>query len=213
MKNKGVKNMGATETSNYRRRRKDNLIKVCGNQCNICGYHKTNSALEFHHINAEEKLYGISSNGTCHDLEKDLAEIKKCILVCANCHREIHDKLFSEEELYKYKVYNEDIANQLRENKGQLQNKKMYFCSNCGKEITRYSKSGLCEDCYKKQSRIVERPDRDTLKHLIRTVPFTKIGEQYGVSDKAITKWCKTENLPSRKKDINNFTDEQWELV
>ena len=83
------------DVSNYRRRRKANLIRVLGNRCALCGYDKLQDALEFHHINPENKIYSIASNGTCHDLEKDLTEIKKCILVCANCHRAIHKKLYS----------------------------------------------------------------------------------------------------------------------
>lgn len=199
----------AKDVSNYRRRRKENLIKVCGGKCCLCGYNKTNSALEFHHIDANEKSYGIAVNGTCHDLEKDLAEIQKCILVCANCHREIHDGLYSQEELNKLKIYDESIADQLRQNKM----KKNYFCSKCGKEITRYSKTGLCADCSKKSMRLVTRPTREELKNLIRNIPFTQIGKQYGVSDKAIVKWCKAENLPSTKKEINSLTDAQWTLV
>ena len=66
--------MGSNATSNYRRRRKENLIKVCGAKCNICGYDKVQGALEFHHIQPDKKEYGIAENGTCHDLEADLAE-------------------------------------------------------------------------------------------------------------------------------------------
>ena len=197
---------------NYRRRRKSNLIQVCGGKCCICGYDKTNSALEFHHINPDEKKYGIAQ-GNCHDLEKDLEEVRKCILVCANCHREIHDGLYKEEQLKQLQIYNEEIANKLRQDKLKLQTKTIYTCASCGKEITRYSKSGLCEECVRKASRVVERPTREELKQLIRNKPFTQIGQMYGVSDKAITKWCKKENLPSKKKDINNMNDAQWALV
>ena len=203
----------AKNVTNYRRRRKNNLIQVCGGKCCICGYDKTNSALEFHHINPDEKEYGIAQGGTCHDLEKDLQEVQKCILVCANCHREIHDGLYNERQLKQFQVYNKEIANQLRQFKIDSQTKITYTCASCGKEITRYSKSGLCEECVKKASRIVERPLREELKTLIRNKPFTQIAKMYGVSDKAITKWCKAENLPSRKKDINNISDAQWELV
>ena len=82
--------MGSKATSDFRRRRKKNLITVSGGKCLLCGYNKTNNALEFHHIDETQKSYAISANGTCHDLEKDLNEVKKCILVCSNCHREIH---------------------------------------------------------------------------------------------------------------------------
>lgn len=203
----------AKNVTNYRRRRKNNLIQICGGKCCICGYNKTNSALEFHHIDPKEKEYGIAQGGTCHDLEKDLQEIQKCILVCANCHREIHDGLYNEEQLKSLQVYNKEIANQLRQDKINLQTKTIHICTSCGREISRYSKSGLCEKCVRKTSRIVERPSREELKDLIRNKPFTQIGKIYGVSDKAIVKWCKIENLPSRKKDINNISDAQWTLV
>lgn len=48
---------------------------------------------------------------------------------------------------------------------------------------------------------------------MIRTIPFVKIAERYGVSDKSIVKWCKAENLPSKKKDINSFSDSEWEKI
>lgn len=83
------------KVSEFRRRRKLNLIHVCGDKCNLCGYNRVINSLEFHHINPQEKEYGIAANGTCHNLEKDLQEVKKCILVCANCHREIHAGLYS----------------------------------------------------------------------------------------------------------------------
>ena len=201
--------MGAIEVSNYRRRRKENLIKVCGGKCNICGYNKTNAALEFHHIKSEEKQFGIAANGTCRDLEVDLQEVKKCILVCANCHREIHENMYDENFLYQQKIYDDNFANFLREEK----NKKQYFCKECGKEITRYSDSGLCTTCAHKSTRVVERPNREELKFLIRTKPFTEIGRMFNVSDKAISKWCIAENLPSKKKIINAITDADWDLV
>jgi uncharacterized protein YjcR len=47
--------------------------------------------------------------------------------------------------------------------------------------------------------RCVERPNRDELKQLIRTLPFTKIGKMFGVSDNAIRKWCNAYNLPRKK--------------
>ena len=89
----------AKDVTNYRRRRKNNLIQVCGGKCCICGYNKTNSALEFHHIDPSKKEYAIARGGIKKKKKKDLREVQKCILVCANCHREIHDGLYSEDQL------------------------------------------------------------------------------------------------------------------
>ena len=46
------------------------------------------------------------------------------------------------------------------------------------------------------------RPTRIELIELILTKPFLQIGNDYGVSDNAVRKWCKFEGLPTRKADI-----------
>ena len=193
----------------FRRRRKENLIKVLGSKCCLCGYDKCVGALEFHHINEKNKKFQLSS-GNCHNLEKDLEEVKKCILVCANCHREIHTtNIYKDINLWDFQNYNEDFEKQLKE-----ENKtKEYFCLKCGKKITKYSKSGLCPDCFSFTKRKVDRPTRQELKTLIRTLPFTQIGIIYGVSDNSIRKWCDKYNLPRKKKDIEEYTDEQWSKI
>jgi hypothetical protein len=73
-----------------RRRNKEKAIKLLGGKCKICGYNKFNGALEFHHTDRTKKdpsLYSIV------DLKWDklVRELQKVILVCANCHREIHN--------------------------------------------------------------------------------------------------------------------------
>ena len=60
-------------------------------ECQICGYSKCKRALHFHHVSNEEKLYQ-PTQLVRNSLEKIKAEIKKCIVVCANCHAEIHNK-------------------------------------------------------------------------------------------------------------------------
>ena len=89
--------------------------------------------------------------------------------------------------------------------------RKTYFCKNCGKEIS--TNSDYCVECGHTLSRKVERPDRDTLKSLIRTESFTKVGEIYNVSDNSIRKWCKGYNLPFNKTEINSISDSDWEIV
>lgn len=89
--------------------------------------------------------------------------------------------------------------------------KKIYKCIDCGKVI--YKGSTRCEECGHKAQRKCERPSREELKDLIRNCPFTKIGEVYGVTDNAIRKWCKAENLPSKTKDIKSYSDEEWQKL
>lgn len=97
----------------------------------------------------------------------------------------------------------------LKEEEPKIIEKK--YCKNCGKEIN--ITSTYCVNCFNLSQRIVERPTREKFKEMIRNLPFTKIAEQFGVSDKAITKWCIAYNLPSRKKEINSYSDEEWNIL
>jgi len=79
-----------------RRRRKDLRVKAVahkGGQCEICGYNNCPEALEFHHLDSRHKDFGISQKGYTRSWEKVKAEIEKCVLICANCHRELHAKI------------------------------------------------------------------------------------------------------------------------
>ncbi len=68
------------------------IISERGGKCERCGYSKCLSALEFHHNNASEKEMLVTGN---FSMERLRGEAKKCTLLCANCHREEHDKQFS----------------------------------------------------------------------------------------------------------------------
>ena len=84
------------QINNAKKKRRDTKIKAInykGGVCQECGYHKCNSALEFHHIDPKEKDFGIGAKGCPNDWETIKIELDKCIMVCANCHREIHDGL------------------------------------------------------------------------------------------------------------------------
>lgn len=77
----------------WRKRVKQKLIEYKGGQCEICGYTRCNRALQFHHKNPEKKDFHIS--GKSHSFDKLKEEVDKCILVCSNCHSEIHDGIIT----------------------------------------------------------------------------------------------------------------------
>lgn len=66
-------------------------IEYGGGKCQICGYKKSARALSFHHINPNEKDFGLSARGLTRSWEKIKNELNKCILICSNCHMEVHD--------------------------------------------------------------------------------------------------------------------------
>ena len=202
------KKTNSQAVSDYRRNRKLNLIAACGNKCCICGYNKAISALEFHHIDPSQKEFGIAANGTCHNIQKDIAEVRKCVLVCANCHREIHEDMFSSEELSNYQFFDENVIAKLETPPKRSQ---VRFCLECGTQIHRDNESGLCEVCVRKRTRKVERPNREEMKELLQKHTFVDLGKMFGVSDNAIRKWCKNYNLPSKKADIIQVQD--WSKI
>ncbi|MFL6277642.1 MAG: hypothetical protein ACJ74G_20850 [Blastocatellia bacterium] len=65
-------------------------IQYKGGCCQICGYGRCMEALEFHHLDPTKKDFGISKKGYTRSWEKVKEEADKCILLCANCHREVH---------------------------------------------------------------------------------------------------------------------------
>ena len=61
--------------------------------CSNCGYDKCFDAIDFHHVNPKEKEKGIAFV-ICHPIsEKGIAEVKKTISLCRNCHAELHSRL------------------------------------------------------------------------------------------------------------------------
>jgi hypothetical protein len=70
--------------------RMDDLRKYYGGKCRICGYCKCLKALDFHHMGHEDKTNNVSALVNQGQMTKAKAEAAKCILICSNCHREVH---------------------------------------------------------------------------------------------------------------------------
>lgn len=84
-------------------------------------------------------------------------------------------------------------------------------CAKCGQPI---SKGAVhCRACAALLQEKELPITREELKELIRTTPFTKIGEQFGVSDNSIRKWCDKYSLPRKATEIKRMSDEEWEKV
>lgn len=78
------------------RKFKEKCIRYKGGSCRKCGYDKCIAALEFHHRNPNEKEFHLSKfRHTSWEKNKEVvqAELDKCDLLCANCHRETHYRI------------------------------------------------------------------------------------------------------------------------
>ena len=78
-------------------KKKKELIDRLGGKCSICGYCKNFKALCFHHKDPSIKKFSIAEN-ILKKWEEVKEEVKKCELICSNCHIELHDRLFKESE-------------------------------------------------------------------------------------------------------------------
>lgn len=165
------------------------------------GYDKCNSVLDFHHLDPTKKEFtiGYIKSTTFNEIVKK--ELDKCILVCRNCHAEIHDK----EHCDKYP----NIIPLTREERIKVKN----YCVQCNKEISSFWKK-----CYECQGRNIR--DKITLTKISKckkkTSVFTK---KYSYcpncnaiknkkSDKC--KKCYTKYLSSLKGIPTNRTKIQW---
>lgn len=73
------------------------LRKQQGGKCQKCGYDKYLGALEFHHMDPSQKDFTIGNRN--FKLEECIKEAKKCILLCSNCHKELHANLWNISDL------------------------------------------------------------------------------------------------------------------
>ena len=92
--------------------------------------------------------------------------------------------------------YNVQTAEQV-----DVKNHTLRRCKNCGQIISYGTVHNLCRTCYTKSTRKVERPTPTELENLLRQSNFVAVGRMFGVTDKAIRKWCKAYGMSDKAKD------------
>ena len=68
-------------------------VELLGGKCCRCGYSRCLRALHFHHTDPDNKSFGLSEKGATRAWVLVVEELKKCILLCANCHAEEEERL------------------------------------------------------------------------------------------------------------------------
>ena len=77
------------KAASKRRALRERAVAYKGGRCEICGYARCSSALDFHHVDPWAKDFAISSRLT--SFRAIQRELDKTVLLCATCHREVHD--------------------------------------------------------------------------------------------------------------------------
>lgn len=187
--------------SRKRKKLKKDLVEYKGGKCEKCGYDQCVAAMDFHHKDPKEKDFGLSSNGNTQSWEKLTKEADKCLLLCANCHRELH------EELNGYKDTRTDIRKQTYKKikkesapSRKQRVKKYNTCKTCNTNT--YNKYYCSDKCCKLAKRKIDRPEKEKLIKLLQINNWTQTAKIFGVSDNAVRKWAKQYNIDTNRKNL-----------
>ena len=77
------------KSSIYKRRQRINKEFKEGRPCARCGNIYPSYVLDFHHLEPKNKKFAIGTGLYRNGWDKIVAEISKCVLLCANCHRTV----------------------------------------------------------------------------------------------------------------------------
>ena len=175
--NKGDTMTRYESVKKWRRKVKEYAVKAFGGCCGICGYHKCINSLHFHHINPEEKEFGLSSMKVSN-WPKIVKELRKCVCLCSNCHGEVEANITQIPESIKrfdeeFKIYR---AKERYNQCPVCENKKKIRFKYCSKSCAAYSK------------RKIDWDKIDLKGMLCKGLPVTHIAKILGVSNTAVTK-------------------------
>lgn len=165
------------EVKKWRKKNKERMVEAFGGCCGICGYSKCTNALEFHHLDPKEKDFNVTNQVT--SWKKAVEELRKCVMLCSNCHKEIHDGI--EEIPENIKRFDESFA--VRNYKKD----EMSPCLICMTPKPKMYKT-CSHKCSAKLSRKVDWDNVDLGSLLEEHKSFTKVGKILGISDSATRK-------------------------
>lgn len=157
--------------------RKRELINLMGGKCSLCGYDKNYAALEFHHKDPKSKSFQLDSRHLSNTSMNDIIkETEKCILVCSNCHKEIH-----------YPKFQKSIVETTNFNKKSIlkPKRKQSTCPVCGKDFDYVKGKTYCSEECKYVSK--NYPSKEDVEAKYKELKSQrKVAEFYGLTRKII---------------------------
>ena len=164
----------------WRRATKTRIVASMGGKCQCCEYNRCQDSLDLHHINPSDKEMGFGAiRANPKAWPTIVAELRKCVLVCRNCHGELHNGMRSLPEHYDtfdesyadYRVVSEDLGTP---------------CPVCHKLKASHNK--YCSLSCSSKAR--ERVDWDNipLLEMLKTRSRSSVAEELGISGVAVRK-------------------------
>jgi predicted RNA-binding Zn-ribbon protein involved in translation (DUF1610 family) len=154
-------------------------------QCEMCGnegsWNGQPLILEIDHINGNH-------------FDNRLENLR---FLCPNCH-----SLTTTYDGKNKTQYLESPMAEGNSRKTYLKKKKVCKCKNCGRELTRWAKNDLCLACTNLKKRKVERPTKTEFIGLLKHHSFADLAKMYGISSRAVRKWCQSYEIPSSLNEI-----------
>lgn len=196
----------------WRSQIKHRAVQFLGGVCRHCGQTFEDCCYDFHHLNPKEKDFTIGNAQTngARSWFKVRDELKKCVLLCANCHRLVHSGLveiefipYFNDEFYEWELTQFKLVDTITGKPKFVD----ITCPKCGQYKSPSAKQ--CLKCAQEKQRRFE-VSREELKEMIYTETFIDIGKKFGVSDNSIRLRCKKFGLPFNKKDILQYSPEEW---
>ena len=157
--------------------RKQELINLMGGKCTMCGYNKNYAALDFHHVHPEEKSFPLDARHLSNCSVKSLIEeANKCILLCANCHRELHNPEFEKDNIEIMKTKTNSLL---------VKKKKQSICPVCGKSFDAWKGKIFCsKECRIKQKGYPNKYEVELKYQELKSQQ--KVADFYGLTRKII---------------------------
>jgi hypothetical protein len=179
--------------------RKLAAVNLFGGKCTKCGYCKNLASLDFHHLDPNTKEY-IWSTLSKRPWNEVISELKKCTLLCKNCHGELHNpemQLDIVSSSSANKNLDKDRVRTIRLNSII----KTGSCPICNIEV--YGTKYCSIECANKSQRRVSRPSKEQLCEDIKQENWSALGRKYGVSDNAVRKWARSYKLVQKMRWIS----------
>jgi hypothetical protein len=183
--------MSSNHVINWRIKTKERILLAFGGKCCVCGYNKCNRSLHLHHLDPNEKEFSLGGARAWPSAwDKVVKELRKCVMVCSNCHGEIHGgvaKIPSNAQRF-----DERFADYKEVERNERLKEIEEACPECGKLF--YSSRGkyCSQSCCKLHSRKVIRPTKEELEKMLEFKSINQISKDYGLSWNGIKKWCKS---------------------